>query len=167
VNDYPFDPDWDPVVEQPTTSTDAPNLIITTYKSPETGDITLTTTNTEGEVSERWVWDRAQQLTGPPPRLQMARGREFTHISELMGEVIDWARVHDASFLESLERLFCEPNEDIGRIGEAIDPQEGFERSAMLRAEDDEDDTLGQEFDNCLEMGEAETWFRDKLRVKP
>lgn len=47
-----------------------------------------------------------------------------------------------------------------------VDPQTHSERSMPLRAEDDANDTLGQEYDDVLEMGEAEGWFRDKIRVR-
>lgn len=42
-----------------------------------------------------------------------------------------------------------------------------FERSTPLRAEADRDDTMGAETDPGLEMGEAETWFRDQLESEP
>jgi hypothetical protein len=38
-----------------------------------------------------------------------------------------------------------------------------FEGTSQLRTDDDEtDDTMGEETDDCIGMGEAETWFREK-----
>lgn len=42
-----------------------------------------------------------------------------------------------------------------------------FERSTPLRPEADRDDTMGAGTDPDLEMGEAETWFRDQLESEP
>jgi hypothetical protein len=56
--------------------------------------------------------------------------------------------------------------EILNEFNDPIDPQSEFETSSPLRAEDDQDDTLGQQYDDGVEMSEAEIWFRDKIRVR-
>lgn len=92
------------------------------------------------DAGHAWVEDEFNRLTG---RVQT----ELTLIRDGANEIVVMVRPHE-------------------EVDEVTDPQEGFESSSPLRADDDADDTMGEEYDACTEIGGAEQWFRDKIRVR-
>jgi hypothetical protein len=92
---------------------------------------------------------------------------EWTSVGEVMGEVIRWIGENDDHITQVWTEAFQRRMNDPEMLMPPMDPQDGFETSSPLRAEDDQDDTMGAESDFNSEMGEAEAWFRDKMRVRP
>jgi len=107
-----------------------------------------------------WIEMRFDQVTGTGPIPEIFVSPTTTNLSEeamnLGGcvEILDPEGRAVAFVRASLD--FIEPT---------IGPEE-MESSCELRANDDQDDTMGQQFDHSMEIGDAEEWFRDKLRVR-
>lgn len=68
-------------------------------------------------------------------------------------EILDSAPPNLTDAFHCLLAHLAAPSEDSTETGR-------FERSSPLRAQDDQNDTMGAETDVASEIGEAESWFR-------
>lgn len=117
----------------------------------------------EPDAGAAWVYERAAELTG-----EICTNIAGTTTADLTITVSDhtstnWVIINEDVIRGVLEQAAQDglPTED-----EPQDPQLGFEPSSPLRAEVYEGDDMGCEHDPGIEMGEAEEWFRDKIRVR-
>jgi hypothetical protein len=112
----------------------------------------LPTTRDEPSLGDQWVLERISELTEQvTSTVSTTTDSDFERLGQIVGDTLIWISENDSHMVDELP--------------ETVDPQ-NMESSSPLRADDDQGDTMGQEFDVGCEMGEAEEWFRDKIRVR-
>lgn len=117
----------------------------------------------EPDAGAAWVWERAGELTGEICTNITGTTTSDLTISTDAENSNNWIIINSEVMRDVMTRAM---EDGLPQVGEPECPQAGFESSSPLRAEDDQDDTWGTETDNSREMGTAEQWFHDKIRVR-
>ena len=143
---------------------DATPLATTVTTNTTEGHLTLTTTTALGTTCEDWVLYEADRLQGhlltEPLATTSATNLEWTSVGTIITDLAADARTLHGNLTGFLE-------DPVDLLPPTADPQLTMESSSPLRAEVFEGDDMGSAYDDTCEQGEAEEWFRDKLRVKP
>jgi hypothetical protein len=130
-----------------------------------TTPIITTTSDTHPFAAQEWVDIRAAELQGLVNFGIDTSTTGLTRLSEIITELTTSTdhTLPAGTVTFDIATVFQDAME---ACPEPVDPQE-MESSSPLRAEDDCNDTMGQQYDNGFEMGEAEEWFRSKIQVRP
>jgi len=112
---------------------------------------------------DEWLYERTGELTGEVDMDIAGTTTSDPTIITVTGNTTNWKWIQADDLRALMERSW---GNDLPEVGQPTDPQDGFEASSPLRAEVFQGDDMGSQSDPGLEMGEAEEWFRDKVRVR-